>query len=124
MIMPVIVAVFGALVALLGLVGLVQPERFRGMFTAMDSQVRFVLAIGLRLVLGALLWWLADELRHPHVMRVLAAIAIFAAVMLLIMGRERLDRLIGWWLSRSDGLLRVSALFAAAFGVFLVYAAT
>jgi hypothetical protein len=124
MIMPVIVAVFGALVALLGLVGLVQPERFRGMFTAMDSQVRFVLAIGLRLVLGALLWWLADELRHPHVMRVLAAIAIFAAVMLLIMGRERLDRLIGWWLSRSDGLLRVSALFAAAFGVFLVYVAT
>lgn len=122
--MPVIVAVFGALVALLGLVGLVQPERFRGMFTAMDSQVRFVLAIGLRLVLGALLWWLADELRHPHVMRVLAAIAIFAAVMLLIMGRERLDRLIGWWLSRSDGLLRVSALFAAAFGVFLVYVAT
>jgi hypothetical protein len=74
--------------------------------------------------MGGVLWWLADELRHPHVMRVLAAIAIFAAVMLLIMGRERLDRLIGWWLSRSDGLLRVSALFAAAFGVFLVYVAT
>jgi hypothetical protein len=124
MIMPVIVAVFGALVALLGLVGLVQPERFRSIFTAMDSQTRFIIAIALRLAMGGVLWWLADELRHPHVMRVLAAIAIFAAVMLLIMGRERLDRLIGWWLSRSDGLLRVSALFAAAFGVFLVYAAT
>jgi len=122
--MTVIVAVFGALVALLGLVGLVQPERFRSMFTAMDSQTRFIIAIALRLAMGGVLWWLADELRHPHVMRVLAAIAIFAAVMLLIMGRERLDRLIGWWLSRSDGLLRVSALFAAAFGVFLVYVAT
>lgn len=122
--MPVIVAVFGALVALLGLVGLVQPERFRSIFTAMDSQTRFIIAIALRLAMGGVLWWLADELRHPHVMRVLAAIAIFAAVMLLIMGRERLDRLIGWWLSRSDGLLRVSALFAAAFGVFLVYVAT
>jgi len=124
MIMTVIVAVFGALVALLGLVGLVQPERFRSIFTAMDSQTRFIIAIALRLAMGGVLWWLADELRHPHVMRVLAAIAIFAAVMLLIMGRERLDRLIGWWLSRSDGLLRVSALFAAAFGVFLVYVAT
>ena len=122
--MTVIVAVFGVLVALLGLVGLVQPERFRSMFTAMDSQTRFIIAIALRLAMGGVLWWLADELRHPHVMRVLAAIAIFAAVMLLIMGRERLDRLIGWWLSRSDGLLRVSALFAAAFGVFLVYVAT
>ena len=122
--MTVIVAVLGALVALLGLVGLVQPERFRSIFTAMDSQTRFIIAIALRLAMCGVLWWLADELRHPHVMRVLAAIAIFAAVMLLIMGRERLDRLIGWWLSRSDGLLRVSALFAAAFGVFLVYVAT
>jgi len=122
--MTVIVAVLGALVALLGLVGLVQPERFRSIFTAMDSQTRFIIAIALRLAMGGVLWWLADELRHPHVMRVLAAIAIFAAVIPLIMGRERLDRLIGWWLSRSDGLLRVSALFAAAFGVFLVYVAT
>ncbi|MCO4811151.1 MAG: hypothetical protein KC572_06075 [Gammaproteobacteria bacterium] len=122
--MTVIVAVFGALVALLGLVGLVQPERFRSMFTAMDSQTRFIIAIALRLAMGGVLWWLADELRHPHVMRVLAAIAILAAVMLLIMGRERLDRLIGWWLSRSDGLLRTSALFAATFGVFLIYVAT
>ena len=122
--MTVIVAVLGALIALLGLVGLVQPERFRSIFTAMDGQTRFIIAIALRLAMGGVLWWLADELRHPHVMRVLAAIAIFAAVMLLIMGRERLDRLIGWWLSRSDGLLRVSALFAAAFGVFLVYVAT
>lgn len=122
--MTVIVAVFGALVVLLGLVGLVQPDRFRSMFTTMDSQTRFIIAIALRLAMGGVLWWLADELRHPHVMRVLAAIAIFAAVMLLIMGRERLDGLIGWWLSRSDGLLRLSALFAAAFGVFLVYVAT
>ena len=122
--MTVIVAVFGALIALLGLVGLFHPDRFRSIFTAMDGQTRFILAIALRLAMGGVLWWLADELRHPHVMRVLAAIAIFAAVMLLIMGRERLDRLIGWWLSRSDGLLRLSALLAAAFGVFLVYVAT
>jgi len=39
------------------------------------------------------------------------------------MGRERLDKLVNWWLSRSDGLLRVSALFAALFGAYLVYVA-
>lgn len=121
--MTLIVAVLGALIVLLGLVGLIQPARFRSMFSTMDSQVRFVFAIVTRLAIGALLWWLADELRHPHVMRILAAIAIFAAVMLLIMGRERLDRLIDWWLSKSDGLLRTSALLAAAFGAYLVYVA-
>jgi hypothetical protein len=40
------------------------------------------------------------------------------------MGREGLDRLIDWWLSRPDGFLRVSALFAATFGGFLIYVAT
>jgi len=63
----------------------------------------------------------ADELRFPQVMRIIAAISIFAAVMILFAGRKRLDRLIDWWLSRPDGLLRLSALFAASFGGFLIY---
>ena len=122
--MTLVVAVIGALVLLLGLVGLVQPDRFRAMLGTMDSQVRFRLAVVTRLAMGALLWWLADELRHPHVMRILAVIAIAAAVGVLVIGRDRLDRMVNWWLSRSDGLLRVSALFAAAFGGYLVYVAT
>ncbi len=121
--MTILVALLGALILMLGLVGLVQPDRFRSLFGAMDSQNRFVMAIAIRLAMGGLLWWLAEELRHPHVMRILAGIAVFAAVALLILGRTRLDRLVDWWLSRPDGLLRVSALFAAAFGAYLVYAA-
>ena len=60
--MTLIVAILGALIVLLGLVGLVQPARFRTIFTTMDSQTRFNLAIAIRLAMGALLWWLADEL--------------------------------------------------------------
>lgn len=122
--MTVLVAILGVLIALLGLVGLVQPDRFRAMFATMDSRTRFAFAIGIRLAMAGLLWWLADELRHPHVIRVLAVIALLAAIMLPIMGRTRLDKLIDWWLSRPDGLLRLSALLAAGFGGFLVYVAT
>ncbi len=122
--MTILITLLGAIAVLLGLVGLAQPERFRSMFTAMDSQLRFRLAIVIRLGIGVLFWWLAEELRHPHVMRVLAVIAVLAAVMVLVMGRERLDRMIAWWLSRPDGLLRVSALFVATFGAYLVYVAT
>ena len=121
--MTLLIAIVGALAALLGLVGLARPNRFRRMFDAMDSRTRFVLAVVTRLALGGLLWLLADELRHPHVMRILAVIAIVAGVGVLIMGRTRLDKMIGWWLSRPDGVLRVSALFAAAFGAYLVYVA-
>lgn len=121
--MTLIVAVLGVAIVLLGLVGLIQPTRFRSMFTAMDSQARFVLAIVIRLAMGALLWWLADDLRHPHVMRILAVIAVVAAAAVLIMGRDRLDKLINWWLSKPDGVLRVSALFAASFGAYLTWVA-
>ena len=121
--MTIIIALLGALMVLLGLVGLVQPNRFRSMFTTMDSQTRFILAIVVRLAMGALLWWLADELRHPHVMRILAVIAVVAAAGVLVMGRNRLDKLIGWWLGKPDGVLRVSALFAGAFGGYLVFVA-
>lgn len=118
-----LVALLGALVAALGLVGLLRPDRFRSLLTSMDSRTRFVFAVATRFAMAALFWWLAEDLRHPAVMRILAAIALVAAVSLLIMGRERLDRLVDWWLSRSNGLLRTSALFAAAFGAYLVFVA-
>jgi multisubunit Na+/H+ antiporter MnhG subunit len=118
-----LITAFGALITALGLVGLWQPDSFRSIFRAVNSDTRFTLAIVVRLALGALFWWLAEDLRHPAIMRILAAIALFAAVGLLIMGRERLDRLVDWWLSRSDGLLRLWALLAAAFGAYLVFVA-
>ena len=121
--MTLLVAAFGAPIALLGIVGLVRPDRFRSFLGRMDSQLRFVLAIAIRVVMGALLWWLAEDLRHTSVMRILAVIAIVAATGLLLMGQGRLNKLVEWWLSRSDGLLRLSALFAAAFGAYLVYVA-
>jgi hypothetical protein len=122
--MRIIVAGIGVFGVLIGMVGLLAPDRFRTLFKFMTSQTRFLAAIIVRLVVGALFWIVADELRLPQVMRIIAAISIFAAVMILFVGRERLDNFIDWWLSRPDGLLRVSALFAATFGGFLIYVAT
>lgn len=118
-----IIAAIGALIAALGLVGLTQPERFRKTFGLMDSRTRFAMAVIMRLAMGALLWWVADELRHPQIMRVIAVIAIVAAVVILIAGRARLDRMVDWWLGKSHGVLRVSGIFAGAFGAWLVYEA-
>lgn len=122
--MRIIVAGIGIFGVLIGLLGLLAPDRFRNVFKGMTSQTRFLAAIIVRLIVGVLFWVAADELRLTEVMRIIAAISIFAAVAILIMGRERLDGLIDWWLSRSDGLLRSSALFAATFGGFLIYVAT
>lgn len=123
--MRIIVAGLGVLIVILiGVVGLAAPQRLRAVFASSSSRTRFVAAITVRLVIGAFLWIAADQLRFPDVVRIIAAISFFAAVLILVMGRERLNRLVDWWLSRPDGLLRLSALFAATFGGFLIYVAS
>ena len=117
------IAVLGALIAVMGLIGVVQPDRVREMVDVMGSQKRFVFGVVVRLVMGAVLWWVADELRHPQIIRVLAVIAVAAAVIILIAGRVRLDRMVEWWLRRSDGVLRLSMVFATVFGVWLAWEA-
>jgi hypothetical protein len=118
-----LIAVIGVFFVLVGLTGLVQPYRFRSTIGAMDSRPRFISAVVIRLLMGALLWWLADELRHPQVMRVLAIIAVAAAVVILVAGQARLDSMVRWWLGKPDSVLRISATFAALFGAWLAWEA-
>jgi len=122
--MKFVVVVLGLLIVLIGLLGLVAPARFRAILAGVNSQTRYLTAIYLRVGVGVFLWIVADQLRFSYVMRIIAAISLFAAVAILIMGRERLNRLVDWWLARPDGLLRLSTMFAALFGGFLVYVAT
>ncbi len=122
--MAFLVATIGALVVVLGLVGLAAPETLRAWFASMTGQSRFVAAIAMRLGFAVLLWYAAADLRWPLAMRVLAVIALLAAIAIAIIGRDRLDRLVDWWLTRPDWLFRVSMLFAAAFGGLLVYVST
>jgi hypothetical protein len=122
--MTAVVAVLGAAIVILGLLGAASPARFRALFALISPRSRYLAAVIIRVLMAALLWWLADELRHPQVMRVLAVIAGLAAVFILLAGARRLDQTVDWWLARSDGVLRISLVFAGAFGGYLVYVAT
>jgi multisubunit Na+/H+ antiporter MnhG subunit len=123
--MVTIVAVFGAAIALLGIAGIVRPDVFREIFARrLSAQSTWILAVVLRLGIGTLLLMAAGQLRFPTVMTVLGWLSIAAAIIVLLMGPERLERLVSYWLQKSDGILRVGAVVAAAFGAFLLYVAT
>ncbi len=121
--MQIAVAILGGLIVILGITGVVSPGAFRSLLSGMAGQTTWILAVVMRLVLGTLLLMAADLLKYPVVINVLGWISIVAAVVILLMGPERLEKLIGWWMARSDALLRVGTLFAAVFGAFLVYVA-
>ncbi len=120
--MSVVVSILGVLAAIIGLLGLANPKIIVGLVEFWRGPTRFRLAVGVRLVLGTLLLVVAPACRLPLVVQVLGIISIMAAIVILIVGQERLDSFIGWWLARPPAVIRVSALFALFFGVLLVYA--
>ena len=119
--MQTIVLLIGAAIALVGLFGVVTPALFRRMLGSWDSEPRFLFAIIFRLLMGTVLLLAADELRFSLVMKILGWLTIAAALGIPVLGRDRLDQLLNWWLSRSDGLLRLSTALVIVFGGFLIY---
>ncbi|MFQ5548031.1 MAG: hypothetical protein ACE5FV_07065 [Woeseia sp.] len=121
--MKLIIVVFGGLLCLAGLLILVTPDRFKNFMNGWKGQPRFLFAVIVRVLLGAVLLAEAQNLRFPVVMKIIGAIAILAAIVLLLVGQERTDRFIDWWMRMPDRALRSWSVFALAFGVFLIYVA-
>ena len=121
--MTLFITIFGALVCLAGLVILVNPEMVFGLLRSKSDKIGLhVLAVLTRLVLGAFLVIQAAASRYPAVIVIIGWIAIVAAVVLALMGRNNFSSLMAWLLSQVKIRGRLGGLLATAFGAFLVYA--
>ena len=121
--MKMLIVLFGVLICLAGLTILILPEKFKNIMNRWTGQPRFLFAVIIRVVLGAILLSEAANLKFPLAMKIIGAISILAAVVLLLIGQERMDRFIDWWMRMADNVLRVWSVLAIAFGAFLIYVA-
>ena len=119
--MKILITLFGVLICLAGLAILIFPVQFRNAMNKWTGQPRFLFAVIIRVLFGALLLSEAANLKFPLAMKIIGAISILAAVVLLLIGQERMDRFIDWWMRMSDNVLRFWSIFAFAFGAFLIY---
>ena len=117
----IIIALFGVLICLAGLTILILPEKFKNIMNRWTGQPRFLFAVIVRVILGAILLSEAANLKFALAMKIIGGISILAAVVLLLVGQERMDRFIDWWMRMSDNLLRFWSIFAFVFGAFLIY---
>lgn len=119
----IIVLVIGVTVIALAGWGVFVPEKLMTFVrSAMDKHWGIYIAVVVRLVLGAALIIVAPTSLFPIAFQALGVIAIVAAIALVLMGRERIRRLIAWWSERfSAPMIRLWLLFGVAFGGFLVY---
>ena len=120
----ILIALFGVLICLGGLTILILPEKFKNIMNRWTGQPRFLFAVIIRVVLGAILLSEAANLKFPLAMKIIGAISILAAVVLLLVGQERMDRFIDWWMKQSETVFRAASVLAFAFGAFFIYVAS
>ena len=121
--MTVLIIIFGALTLLAGIVIVINPEVIFGFLrNNLDKLVLHILAVVIRLVIGALLIYQSNISKFPFVIEVIGWLSIVAAIFLAVMGRRNFNRLMSWALSFLKPFGRVGGVFAAAFGAFLIYA--
>ena len=77
----------------------------------------------IRVGLGGILVLAAEESRHPTVVTGLGLFLIAAGVLVLVLGRERIERWIAWWTTLPGWAVRLSAGATLAFGLVLTWAA-
>ena len=122
--MTIVVVLVGAVIAGIGIVGLVHPARLIAWLSSFWKRDRLWFAVVLRLVVGALLVYAAPECRWPQVVRVLGLITLISGGGLVVFGRERMRAFVAWWTDRPPLIIRACSAAAAAFGALLIYAGT
>ena len=121
--MTLFIIIFGALTCLTGIVILIDPEIVFGLLRKHSDKIGLqILAVAIRLVLGAFLIYQSDVSKYPLVIEIIGWLSIVAAICLAVIGRNNFIRLMAWALSLTKSLGRVGGIIAVAFGAFLVYA--
>ena len=117
------IAIFGLLIFALSAWGFFAPKTLaKKVLDEFDRPWGLYLAVGVRLVLGALFLMAAEETRFPTAFRFLGYLMLIAAALIPLIGRQRINRLLEWLQSKPPALMRTWLIFGVAFGAFIVYA--
>ena len=120
--MTYLVAAFGLLILALSTWGVFQPGKLMALVKSMADKPFMLIAVGTRVLLAIILWFAAPLARHPMVFQGIAIVALIAAFTMLIVGKERLLRMVDWWAERGAATLRGWMLLGLLFGGYLLWA--
>jgi hypothetical protein len=116
------IALLAILILMLALYGMLFPRRLlKFVGHLIDSGVGWAVAVGVRVVFGVALILSAPLSLWPLIFQVVGILAIFAALVILLIGPRTVLSLIAWVEKRSDAVLRSWLLLAVGFGLLLIY---
>lgn len=123
--MNYLIQLFGVLIGGMSLWGIFAPHALTGLVVrTWRTPWGMAFAIGVRVVMGIVFILAAETTRFPLFFELFGYLAIAAALGILLVGRDRVDRLINYWQNKSATLLRCWLLLGLALGVFFIYGAS
>jgi hypothetical protein len=115
----------GAFISVICLTGIMLPTRLlHAARSAWQYRAALVVAVMIRLTIGVLLLLAATHSRFPLAFKILGGLAIVAALLIPLIGHDRISRLLARCSRQSVLFIRLWSLAGLAFGCFLIYAAT
>ena len=121
----IVILLFGIVVCGISIWALFIPERLLQMIMAInDKKMTYLVAVGVRLLLGVTLVLAAPDSAFPEVFEVIGWLTIFAAVILSLLGKALQRKLAAWFSGLSRLEIRGWLLLAIAFGLFLMLGVT
>jgi len=120
--MTFVVAIFGLVVAGLGLAGIASPERLLALVTRSQADLGPYGLAGLRLLVGGALLLAAPPSRAPLYLTILGGISLVSGALTPFVGSRRFEAILDWWRARPAWAIRLWSAFVVVFGSSLVWA--
>jgi len=122
--MNYLVQFFGILIGGMSLWGIFAPQALMGVVVrTWQKPWGMAFAVVVRLIMGAALILAAETTRYPLFFELFGYLVIAAAIGIVLLGRNRVDRIIDYWQRKSTSLLRSWLVLGVALGAFFVYCA-
>lgn len=121
--MKTILKAFGALFILTGIIILINRDSLFNYIEAnMQETWFYITAIVARFIMGILFIKAADESRFPKVIKIIGILAILAAVIFMVIGKQNFLEFFTSLLPSLIPYAFISGLMVTVFGGFLIYA--
>ena len=120
--MSLLVALFGLLISILGVICIIDPERLVDLARSWQTQTGIYIIAAFRVVMGVLLVLVAPDSRAPQTLRVFGVIILISGLVTPFFGLARFHQIVEWWAVRSLALKRAWGILAFALGLLLMYA--
>ena len=123
--MNYIIILFGIATIVAGVIIVINPDTVFGLLRRkLESLGLHILAVVVRIILGAALIICAAGSKYPSAILIIGWISIVAAAVLGIIGRTNFKRLMSWALNVAPSFGRLGGSLAILFGGFLIHAVT